>query len=1380
MKKLPARISSHALLLFVAGALSASVASPALAVLTFNVNSSTFANQYNGNQIWDGTVFQNGWTQAGYAAGSDPLPALSLNGSALRVNNAAATPANAGVNGWVQQDTGTSPWEIGVGSWTIELSGKVNEATAAPDNFVLWGTVGGSRSSITIEQNVVRYGEGGTALLTGVTNDDAYHTYRIAYDSADLTASTLGTYHVWRDNVPISGIGLPRVTADTTPRLIVGDCCGSIGGPVDPFEIQYVRYDMTGAFSPIADQGVMKLEINRNSGNMTFRNTTGAPLANIIGYSILSSGGSLIQTGWDKQSTGTNLINDDDQWTTLVAGTNVNELSEAVLSSTGADNGGDVLATTGSWDFGNVWRQSPFQDVQMELLIDDGTPEGLVLSSAGLDFQITYTGTSIPSGDFNFDGAVTTADWALFKSKYRDSNLAAIGTPLASHQAELYSAGDINIDGVYTLADYVAFEAAYDAVNGVGAFAAIPEPATATLFVICGTTFMMLRRKNFAPRRGRLLTVLAVAVAAALGAAPNASAQITPTISNAWSGVAGDRANYSAFIFKATAGTFPTSVSPLGFIDASPTFSLNSMTFTRPANDALNGTNDPQIGTNPGDLSAKTAPVFLDVYTTRTGTSDLNFTGFLGSSTNSFAWENPLNTETIAPGATFAFNFSGLTLDKNTEYWMVFSETSGDGDVANFRSRVNTAATAFGTGYLASAIQTVTPGATPTNRDWGVEYVAGLPPVPPLKLRVNTTTGAVSILDDGSALNFELNGYSITSASSLVTANWNSLQDQDVFVDPTPGNKDDGNSWEEFDNVSSAFVGEGFLTGSTTVVDNTPLQLGNIFSVGGAQNLAFTYTVATTGFPAGGLVTGVVEYFAGGQPGDFDFDTDVDGNDFLVWQRGLGTTHTADDLTTWRNNFGAGAVAAAGAVPEPSSALLAIGAAVLLASRRLRRLGVVAATVAAVGAQIAGADRASAVVFNDRHYSLGDLANVGWDTQGVNLTAFPGAIDTGAYQDLLNNGGVTTTNVGVGGLNRPGLAGAANGAVFGGSQSLTTTVSLNSPNHTWDTAALFPTFLNPPDAADDGLYDAPSAGGVSSDGDLSYTPAFPHRYTGIFSRGIQVWAHPTVPLTAARQDIVMDSVMHGIFISATGTWGLQFDSGAIDSGVTVASTLDGNGWAHVMEISGGDDLSSGGTAFGGALLVNGVAVAGGNTFYDPNTSGFSIGSNQANNGNFYTGVLDEVRVFLWGDNSDRVPADANTVRGYLGGADWGRLNLGEDNDWIKQKLASLGVTSPGDVDLNGTINAADATAFVSHWRKTFTVGGLQVGDWVSRQQGDLDYNGTVNLADAFIAHAALDAAGLALNFELLSTSVPEPSTWALLAVGVVGFRCFGRRRRSAC
>lgn len=80
-----------------------------------------------------------------------------------------------------------------------------------------------------------------------------------------------------------------------------------------------------------------------------------------------------------------------------------------------------------------------------------------------------------------------------------------------------------------------------------------------------------------------------------------------------------------------------------------------------------------------------------------------------------------------------------------------------------------------------------------------------------------------------------------------------------------------------------------------------------------------------------------------GLAGDFDNDGDVDGNDFLVWQRGGSPSpNSAADLATWRGAFGA-PLAVALSVPEPSATLLGInglGLAFLFRSRlRLKRLG---------------------------------------------------------------------------------------------------------------------------------------------------------------------------------------------------------------------------------------------------------------------------------------------------------------------------------------------------------------------------------------------------------------------------------------------------------
>lgn len=84
---------------------------------------------------------------------------------------------------------------------------------------------------------------------------------------------------------------------------------------------------------------------------------------------------------------------------------------------------------------------------------------------------------------------------------------------------------------------------------------------------------------------------------------------------------------------------------------------------------------------------------------------------------------------------------------------------------------------------------------------------------------------------------------------------------------------------------------------------------------------------------------------------DFDDDGDVDGADFLAWQRGfgIGTQNfegdadfdgdvDGDDLAIWQNNYNTGPLVAIGAVPEPSSVILILASMLCLGgATRLRR-----------------------------------------------------------------------------------------------------------------------------------------------------------------------------------------------------------------------------------------------------------------------------------------------------------------------------------------------------------------------------------------------------------------------------------------------------------
>ena len=98
----------------------------------------------------------------------------------------------------------------------------------------------------------------------------------------------------------------------------------------------------------------------------------------------------------------------------------------------------------------------------------------------------------------------------------------------------------------------------------------------------------------------------------------------------------------------------------------------------------------------------------------------------------------------------------------------------------------------------------------------------------------------------------------------------------------------------------------------------------------------------TTSSPAGLEVTTVnidgndyLQIGVAGTPGDFDLDGDVDGLDFLKWQRDDGS---AAGLAAWQANYGTSTLVANAPVPEPSAfVLLCIAAIPGTCSRRIRQ-----------------------------------------------------------------------------------------------------------------------------------------------------------------------------------------------------------------------------------------------------------------------------------------------------------------------------------------------------------------------------------------------------------------------------------------------------------
>jgi len=200
------------------------------------------------SDIYDGDALVNGWVNAGGDVN------FELNDGHLSLISAAN-------NGWLQHDNDESVWEKGVadgGSWTAEIS--IRLANDEGNGLVIWGANGA-------ERNILQVNTHSTTTLTGTVldendNTDAFHTFRLAFEARD------GLYYVWRDGALLTPDGIAKQAGTGANRFIVGDCCSGI--PMSTVDLEYIRYDTTGAYSPPAIVAAPSLSIvNNGDGTIT-------------------------------------------------------------------------------------------------------------------------------------------------------------------------------------------------------------------------------------------------------------------------------------------------------------------------------------------------------------------------------------------------------------------------------------------------------------------------------------------------------------------------------------------------------------------------------------------------------------------------------------------------------------------------------------------------------------------------------------------------------------------------------------------------------------------------------------------------------------------------------------------------------------------------------------------------------------------------------------------------------------------------------------------------------------------------------------------------------------------------------------------------------
>ena len=162
------------------------------------------------------------------------------------------------------------------------------------------------------------------------------------------------------------------------------------------------------------------------------------------------------------------------------------------------------------------------------------------------------------------------------------------------------------------------------------------------------------------------------------------------------------------------------------------------------------------------------------------------------------------------------------------------------------------------------------------------------------------------------------------------------------------------------DELDYSLTTSGNLLGSATGVD-AALGGGSTHLVAldtttpGTKTGEITVTTSSQGAANSVLTFPIAfEVLAPSFDGDFDFDNDVDGVDFLTWQRGFGNGTTfaegdanrsrnidSADLALWQGEYGSSTVTVVTQVPEPGSLVLLLGMGVLRSSSvRRKRLSI--------------------------------------------------------------------------------------------------------------------------------------------------------------------------------------------------------------------------------------------------------------------------------------------------------------------------------------------------------------------------------------------------------------------------------------------------------
>jgi hypothetical protein len=845
--------------------------------------------------------------------------------------------------GFIDDDTGTSGSRV-----TAQVQIARNTSTQA----------------MQIEGNAI--GLGSSNLDNAVTVNTVQTSPFTMVLELNKAASTYEVFYKDGNN-PSQSLGIGSVAPDrngNSIRFVVNNNFGT--ELAEFFSIDRIALTDT---NPLTD--LLTLEVNRNSGLMKLINTTGTALSGLESYSITSGVGAIDTADWkpitdnyDRAAgPGDGTVDADDDW--AIATATASLISEAAQGGNGGNLGigQEVVLSMGD----GPWVRNPIEDLQMSLTFTGG-----VTRRANVNF-VGNGGQRFVVGDLNFDGALTAADWTTF--------IAGAETDLTGlSAAQAYQRGDLDGDGINSISDFGAFKTAFDAVNGSGAFvamlASVPEPGTCGLLA-CGLIGWGVGRRRPVRTCLRHIAAASVAMLALL---------LAPTCA--------DAAILEEFLFNDANGTLLDGATNSGnpgnqwVLDGDGDMTNSSVqngSYRVQKDNDLFGTNFLQIDNVTSGTVWWVAEFSGWSFSSLVGSpnfdvgelEEIRFS-FLNDDTGTSGSSNTAAVEiqrTAAGGLEVVGNRSGsggtdiagsaalnlvqtnpfslvLELNKDANTYAVFFKDGADPFQQLGTANVDPARNGNSIRFVANNNFSGAGEFVDIDRMYLTDVSPLNVPVDALKLRVNTVTGLVELVND-TTTSFTIDSYRIESTTNdLSFSGWSSLSDRSVDAvdgpdaDSTVGNGI-GETWDEAGGADNGVLAESFLLGSSEFGVGRTESLGNAFRPGGdGGSLSFKYRSAANG----ALFDGTIELVSTGPDPDFDGDGDVDGRDFLIWQRGFGSTGQTtnsqgdadgsgsvggDDLAIWAAQFGnSSSAAVATSVPEPASAGLVLLAFVVMAGRR--------------------------------------------------------------------------------------------------------------------------------------------------------------------------------------------------------------------------------------------------------------------------------------------------------------------------------------------------------------------------------------------------------------------------------------------------------------